>query len=107
MKTYKAITIFFNRSLKREGLLEYIVKSWRVGAEKRKVLVDMCETSWSERDTSYEHFYLAIPFFMVEAFEIMTGTYPRNNDSDCVYRNYWDSKTKEDTTSYLNAITKL
>ena len=36
---------------------------------------------------------------MVEAFEIMIGTYPKNND--------WDSETKEGATSYLNAITKF
>ena len=39
LKTYKAITIFFNSSPKREGLLEHIVKSRCIGAEKRKVLV--------------------------------------------------------------------
>ena len=66
----------------------------------------MCKTRWSERDISYEHFYLAIPF-MVEAFEIMNGTYPKNNDFDSVYKDGWDSKTKEDATGYLNAITKF
>ena len=34
LKTYKAITIFFNSSPKREGLLEYIVKSHSIGTEK-------------------------------------------------------------------------
>ena len=66
LKTYKAITIFLNSSPKREGLLEHIVKSRCIGAEKRKVLVGMCPTRWSERDIFYEHFYLAISF-MVEA----------------------------------------
>ena len=93
-KTYKAITIFFNSSPKREGLLEHIVKSRCTGAEKRKVLVGMYQTRWSERDISYEHFYLAIPF-MVEAFEIMNGTHPKNNDCDSVYKDGWNSKTKE------------
>ena len=44
---------------------------------------------------------------MVEASEIMNGTYPKNNDLDSVYKNGWDSKTKEDATSYLNVITKF
>ena len=83
-----------------------VYRSRCIGAEKRKVLVGMCKTRWSERDISYEHFYLAISF-MVEAFEIMSGTYPKNNDFDSVYKDGWDSKTKKDATSYLNAITKF
>ena len=50
LKTYKAITIFFNSSPKREGLLEHIVKSCCIGAEKPKVLVVMCQTRWPEHD---------------------------------------------------------
>ena len=56
------------------------MKSRCIGAEKHKVLVGMYKTRWSEREISYEHFYLAISF-MVEAFEIMNGTHPKNNDS--------------------------
>ena len=44
---------------------------------------------------------------MIEAFEIRNGTYPKNNDFGSVYKDGWDSKTKEDATSYLNAITKF
>ena len=44
---------------------------------------------------------------MVETFEIMNGTYPKNNDFDSFYKDGWDSETKEDATSYLNAITKF
>ena len=44
---------------------------------------------------------------MVEAFEIMNGAYPKNNGFDSVYKDGWDSKAKEDATSYLNAITKF
>ena len=44
---------------------------------------------------------------MVEAFEIMNGTYLKNKDFDSVYKDGWDFETKEDATSYLNAITKF
>ena len=44
---------------------------------------------------------------MVETFEIMNRNYPKNNDFGSVYKDGWDSKTKEDATSYLNAITKF
>ena len=66
----------------------------------------MCKTRWSERYMPYEHFYLTIPF-MFEVFEIMNRTYLKNNDFHSVYKDGWDSKTKDDATSYLNAITKL
>ena len=82
------------------------MKSHNIGAEKREVLVGMCKIRWSKRDISSEHFYLAI-LFMVEAFEIMSGTHPKNNDFHSVYKDGWDSKTKEDATSYLNVITKF
>ena len=39
LKIYKAITIFFNSSPKREGVLECIIISRCIGAEKRKVLL--------------------------------------------------------------------
>ena len=101
-----AITIFFNSSPKRVSFLEYIVRSSCIGAKKPKVLAGMCKSCWSERDISYEHFYLAIPF-MVQASETMNGNYPKNNDFDSVYKDGWDSKAKEDARSYLNAITKF
>ena len=44
---------------------------------------------------------------MVEAFETMNGTYPKNNDFDSVCKDGLDSKTKKDATSYLNIITKF
>ena len=85
LKTYKAITIFFNSSPKREGLLEHVVKSRCIGAEKRKVMVGMCKTHWSKRDISYEQFYLAV-LFMVEVFEIIDGTHSKKNDFNSVYK---------------------
>ena len=106
LKIYEAITIFFNSSTKQEDLLEYIVRSCCIGADKCKVLVGMCKNRWSECDISYEYSYFEIPF-MVEALEITNRTYPKNNDFNSVYKDCWDSKTKKDTKSYLNAITKF
>ena len=39
--------------------------------------------------------------FIVEAFEIMNGTQPQSNDSDNIYTDGWDVKTKQDASSYL------
>ena len=93
LKTYKAVTIFFNTSPKREGLLEHIVHLRCISAEKRKVLIGLCKTRCSERDIVYERFYLAIPF-IVEAFEVINGTHPERNDFDNIYTDGWDPKTK-------------
>ena len=100
-ETYKAVTIFFNTSPKREGLLEHIFCLLCVSAQKRKVVIGLCKTRWSERDIAYEHFYLAIPF-IVEVFEVINGTHPERNDFNNIYTDGWDSKT-----SYLHAVTKF
>ena len=105
-ETYKAVTIFFNTSLKREGLLEHIFCLRCISAQKRKVLIGLCKTRWTERDIAYEHFYLAIPF-IVEAFEVVNGTHPERNDFNNIYTDGWDPKTKQDATSYLHAVTKF
>ena len=84
-ETYKAVTIFFNTSPKREGLLEHIFCLRCISAQKRKVLIGLCKTRWSERDIAYEHFYLAIPS-IVEAFEVINGTHPEKNDFNNIYR---------------------
>ena len=105
-ETYKAVTIFFNTSPKREGLLEHIFCLRCISAQKRKVLIGLCKTRWSERDIAYEHFYLAIPF-IVEAFEVINGTHPERNDFNNIYTDGWDPKTKQDATSYLHAVTKF
>ena len=105
-ETYKAVTIFFNTSPKRERLLEHIFCLRCISAQKRKVLIGLCKTQWSERDIAYEHFCLAIPFIL-EAFEVINGTHPERNDFNNIYTDGWDPKTKQDTTSNLHAVTKF
>ena len=104
-KTYKAITIFLT-AVQNGRIYQSTLSNPAVLVLKNKVLVGICKTRWSERGVSYEHFYRGI-FFMVEAFKIMNGTYPKNNDFDSAYKDGWNSKTKEDATSYLNAITEF
>ena len=71
-ETYKAVTIFFNTSPKREGLLEHIFCLRCISTQKQKVLIGLCKTRWSERDIAYEHFYLPIPLpLIVETFEVI------------------------------------
>ena len=64
--------IYFNTSPKRENLLIHIIEQKRFSEEKKKVLIGVCQTRWSERYVSYERFNLALPF-IVEAFEVING----------------------------------
>ena len=101
-----AVTIFFNTSPRHEGLLEHIFCLCCISAQKRKVLIGLCKTRWSERNIAYEHFYHAIPF-IVEAFEVINGTHLERNDFNNIYTDGWDPKTKQGATSYLHAVTKF
>ena len=103
LKTNRAITIFFNSSPNREDLLDHIVKSRCIEAEKRKVLVDnslvwawrilwtllSCNTlhGWSLWDNEVNH--------------------PKNNYFDSVYKDCWGSKTKKEATSYLKVDSRV
>ena len=89
LEVYKGITIFFNTSPKREQLLENVPELRCVSAEKRKILVGMCKTRWSERDVAYEHFYLAIPF-LAEALEVILGTHADLDQFRSDFTNGWD-----------------
>ena len=106
LEVYKGITIFFNTSPKRQCLLENVPELRCVSAEKRKILVGMCKTRWSERDVAYEHFYLAIPF-LAEALEVILGTHADLDQLRSDFTNGWDSKTKKEASTSLNALTTL
>ena len=63
MEAYKSSVILFNTSPKRQGLLEYSYSVRCKSTERRKILVNLCGTRWSERDITYKRFYLAIFLF--------------------------------------------
>ena len=87
--------------------MEHIVIACCESVGRQKVLVGKYETRWSERDVSYEHFYLALPF-IEEALEIINGTYPSINTFDEIVTKGWDSNSKKEATAYIIvAITSL
>ena len=87
--------------------LEFVVSTQgNINAERRKVLIGMCKTRWSERDIAYENFYLALPF-IVQALEIIVGTHATLRDMDNKYTEGWDASTKREATSYLKAVTNF
>ena len=86
--------------------MEHTVITCCESIERLKVLVGMCKTRWSERDLSYEHFYLALPF-IVEALEIINGTHPSINTFDEIFTKGWDSNSKKESTAYINDLTSF
>ena len=100
LEVYTSITIHFNSSPKKEKLLEHIVITRCESIGKRKVSVGKHETRWFERDVSYEHFYLALPF-IEEALEIINGTHPSTNTCDEIVTKGWDSNSKREATAYI------
>ena len=72
IESYKNTIFFFKLSPKKETLLNYITEMRRLGNNRRQILIGMCKTKWSERDLTYEHFYLPL-LLIVEALEIING----------------------------------
>ena len=73
-ESYKNTTFFFKLSPKKETLLNYIAEIRRLENNRRQIIIGIWKTRWSERDSAYEHFYLALPF-IVEALEFINGTH--------------------------------
>lgn len=97
------VAIFINYSPKRENLLEHIVARNVEGGQRRKILVGLCKTRWTERNTAYEHFFLAFPF-LVTCFEIINGTHGLIDSYESAYTEDWSAESKKDATTHLNAM---
>ena len=98
--------IYFNTSLKLENLLIHIVEQKSFSEERKKVLIGVCQTQWSERDVSYERFYLALSF-TVETFEVINDTHTEFDEFEEIYIQGWDAKSKVEATQFLNSLAKL
>ena len=106
IESYKNTIFFFKLSPKKETLLNYITEIRRLDNNRRQILIGMCKTKWSERDLTYEHFYIPL-LFIVEALEIINGTHAEWNHLKKKYTEDWDYKTKRESTSLLNAVTSF
>lgn len=65
-----SINIFFNYSPKREGLLEHVVQKSEMSSEKKRNLIGLCKTRWSEHDKAFQYFHDAFPY-VIEALEMV------------------------------------
>ena len=101
----KSVCTFFYNSPKRTQALKAIVKAKYKMSDRRKVLLDLCQTPWSARQEAYTHFYQAyVP--LVEVFEVMCHGFHHDKyeEISTLYADL-DSKTKSDAGSLLHAIT--
>ena len=106
VKIYKSVLIYFNTSPKRENLHIHIVERKRFSEERKKALIGVYQTRWSERDVSYERFYLVLPF-IVEAFEVINGTHTVLDEFQEIYTKGWDPKSRFESAQFLNSSTKF
>ena len=97
--------IYFNTSPKRENVLIHMVEQKHF-SEERKVLIGVCQTRWSERDVSYERFYLALPF-IVETFEVINGTPTELDKFKELYIKGWYAECKVEATQFLSSLSKF
>ena len=98
--------IYFNTSPTRENLLIHIVEQKRFSEERKKILKGVCRNRWSERDVSYERFYLVLPF-IVEAFEVIHGRHTELDEFEEIYTKGWDAKSTVEATQFLKLLTKF
>ena len=103
---YESITIHFCSSPKKEKLLEHIVITRCESIGRRKELISICKTRWSQQDVSYEHFYLALPS-IVEALEIIKGTHPSISTFDEIFTKGGHSNSKKEAAAYIMSLQAL
>ena len=53
IELYKNIIFFFKLYSKKETLLNYITEIRCFGNNRRQILIGMCKTRWSKRDSAY------------------------------------------------------
>ena len=100
----KNCCMFFQKSPKRNGLLQLVV-SKGVGEEtKRKALLDLCRTRWALRHKAYQHFYQAYNY-LVEILEMIDYRVHIEKDGN-LYRD-WDAANRSEAQPILVSITSF
>ena len=109
LKQMKEVNIFFNYSPKREELLRLILTKAIPDADRRRPLLQICETRWAARQDSYRHFYQAFTF-IVTSLEVIAHNMHDDllidtefHSSKCV----WDKTSKSTAASLYHAITSF
>ena len=91
IESYKNSIFFFKLSPKKETLLNYLSEISRLENNRRQILIGMCKARWSERDLTYEHFHLALPFTVERdlTYEHFYLTLPFTVKRDLTYEHFY------------------
>ena len=75
-----------------------------VNAERRKPLIDLCKTQWTERGSAYQHFYQGY-VFVVEALEMIAFRYHLEKYG-ATYAD-WDYAGRNEARQILASVTSF
>ena len=103
----KTICAFFNsHAPKRERLLKAIIMKEAPANNKRKALINLCQTRWAEQYVAYSHFYNCF-VYVVKALEVIGY----GLDGDDAYmaddEAPWDQNSVMTAQNLLHAITSF
>ena len=70
-------------------------------ANKRKPLIDLCKTRWTERRSAYQHFYQCY-VFIIKSLEVISMGLHSDELSGKFATASWDQDSKSMATSLLH-----
>lgn len=98
----KATSLFFLKSPKRNGLLVEGVTKHVIEMGRRKPLIDICQTRWAERHSTFQHFYQYYKLISLEV--IALGLHGSQLSAD--FKDIkWDVDSKSQANSLLHTLT--
>ena len=100
----KTCCLYFLNSPKRNGLLLEIVAKSVVETNKRKPLIDLCKTRWTERHSAYQHFYQCY-VYIIMSLEVISMGLHKSELSENYTDASWDQDSKSTANSLLNGLT--
>ena len=97
--------VFFNYSPKREGLLKSVTDSQVSDSGKKKPLLNLCVTRWTEHHAAYSYVYIAY-VHMVYVLEFIA--HGLHHDDGCdLAGGKWSTKTKPEASGIPRSSDKL
>jgi hypothetical protein len=101
----KTICTFFNaHAPKRERLLNAIIMKEAPANEKRKALINLCQTRWAEQHVAYSHFYNCY-VYVVKALEVIGYNLHADDAYMADDEAPWDQTSVMTAQNLLRAIT--
>ena len=101
----RQICVFFNSSPKRQGLLTQIITTQETHPSRRKPLLQLCKTRWTERHEAYQHFYQAY-FFIVKSLELIAHKLHQDLVPN-IYLDGWDTDSRAKASGMLKGMTSF